>query len=356
MRRRPAWAAPLVAAVAALAWSAPGARSAPAGAYSLQVVPILDVNGPVLGGEVWLAEEAWVAYLGGGWELPDPTDPQGASRAGIRGRLGLAIPVSDADTVDLRAAHWPVSWVPGWDGTSGLLTAWQHSAAGGPAWRVGAVVAEVWARREGKATVRALVGAVGTEWELAPQLVARPTLEGVVGTGVAEAGGGRPLFGAVSASLAFAAAGFRIEARAAAAWPPEGALVPSGVPAAPGTAGRLGFRVGGWPAEFYVRAAAPAGDQPPGQAALGLSVERRYEFGELPALLRWWPDARGYGALFADAAVKGADFSFAREAVSAAGAGVAAGLASRAVGELEAFLGVSSGPAVRLGARIRAGV
>lgn len=329
------------------------ASAAPGEPYALQAVPVLDVNGPVLGAEVWLAGEPWLAYLGGGWELPDPTDPDGAGRAGIRGRMGLTIPVSGDDTVDLRVAHWPVSWIPGWDGTTGLMVAWQHPASGGVAWRLGAVVANVWARREGVAPVRAVVGSLGAEWELAPELVARPSLEAVVGTGVPSGyPQERPLFGAVVGSLPFFVAdSFRLEARAGFAWPPTGALVP-GV-AAPDQVGRLGFRAGGWPAEFFVRGAAPAGDQEPGRAALGLSVERRFDLPELPPSLRWWPDARGYVAVFADAAVKASDLSFSKDAATATGFGVAAGLVSGAVGKLEAFLGVSDGPTVRLGAWLR---
>lgn len=345
--RRLAWT--LMAVWAALVGVAPAALGQP---FALQAVPILDVNGPVFGAEVWLAEDPWVAYLGGGWELPDPTDPDGAARAGVRARMGLTIPVSGSDTVDLRVLHWPVSWIPGWDGTTGLMVAWQHLGPGGVAWRLGAVVADVWARREGSARATAVVGTLRTDWEVAPQLVAQPSLEAMIGTGVpAGYAEDRPLFGALVGTLPFVVGAFRLEARAGMAWPPTGALIP-GSPA-PDRVGRLGFRAGGWPAEFFVRGAAPTGGQEPDRAALGLSVERRLDVAEVPPFLRWWPDARGYVTLFADAAVAASDFSFSKEATTATGFGVAAGLTSRAAGELEAFVGISDGPTVRLGARLR---
>ncbi len=321
--------------------------------YELQVVPILDVNGAVFGAEGWLLDEAWVGYLGLGYELPDPTDPQGGARAGVRGRMGLTIPVSPNGQVDMRVVHWPTSWVPGWDGTTGLMVSWRQLEEGAWSWRLGAVVANVWARRAGAAPVRALVGRVDTAWDLAPELLVRPSVEAVVGSGSPGSRQARPLFGAVTGSVPFEAGSFRIEARVGLAWPPEGALVPGDDYPAADEPGRLGFRAGGWPAEFFVRGAAPAGGQPPGRAAIGLSVERRFAWPQLPELLRWWPDATGHIALFADAAVAAPDLSFSHGAQTAAGTGVAAGIASRAVGELELFAAVSGGPTVRLGARLR---
>ncbi len=320
--------------------------------YELEVVPILDVNGAVFGAEGWMLDEAWVGYLGLGYELPDPTDPQGGARAGVRGRMGLTIPVSPDGQVDMRVVHWPISWVPGWDGTTGLMVSWRQAAAGVWSWRLGAVVGNVWARRDGAAPVRAVVGRVDTAWDLAPELAVQPSLEVVVGSGEPGSQQARPLFGAVTGTLPFAAGDFRIEAKVGLAWPPQGVLVPGDEYPPADEAGRLGFRAGGWPAEFFVRGAAPAGGQTPGRAAIGLTVERRFALPELPDPLRWWPDATAHAALFADAAVAAPDPSFSHGAQTAAGAGVALGMASRAVGELQLFAAVSAGPTVRLGARL----
>ena len=351
-RARRAWARAAAAAAAVGLWAA-AAAAGPAPGYGLQAVPVLDVNGGVYGVEGWLVDEAWVAYLGLGYQLPDPTQPPGAEGAGLRWRMGLAIPVGPDGQVDMRVVDWPLSWVPGWDGTTGLLVSWRQSYGDAWSWRLGATVGNVWVRGQGQAPVRAVVGAAGTRWELAPDLAVRPSVEALLGTGQPEAGGARPLFGAVIGALPFEAGDFRLEARLGMAWPPSGALVPGQPSPVADEVGRLGFRVGGWPAEMLVRGAAPAGSLPAQRAAMGISLERRFPLAPLPRPLSWWPDAVGHLALYADAAVSAPDLSFSRDAHTAVAAGVAAGLTSRAVGELEAFLGVSSGPTVRLGARLR---
>ncbi|MEW6046218.1 MAG: hypothetical protein AB1609_07025, partial [Bacillota bacterium] len=104
-RRRHGWRLP-VAAVMALYVALAAADVALGQPMSLQGVPIIDLNGRMLGAEAWLAEAAWVAYLGGGWEFADPADPNGTDHDGVRFRLGLTIPISGQDVFDMRVVHW----------------------------------------------------------------------------------------------------------------------------------------------------------------------------------------------------------------------------------------------------------
>lgn len=348
------------AVLAALgAWPAP--VDAAAEEITLQWVPVLDLSGPVVGAEVWAAGDPWLAYLGAGWEPEDVTDPEGYKRDGVRMRLGTVFSMSAADQLDLRVMHWPTSWVPGWDGTTGLTVRWDHLAEGlGTRFSLGAVLGDLWVRRQlvthflrvhqGGARFRALRGAIETPWGISPGISARPRIE-AVGGAVGGQGSERAYFGAVVVGLPVQIDKFILQAKAGYAWP---APAPAG-----SLGGRLGFRAGGWPAEMLVRGAAPSGGQEPQRAGLALSLEREFALPDPPRLLWLGPQSRSYGRLYADWAAVGDSFAFSRpDAATRFALGIAAGVRGTA-GDLQAFVGIEPAgpePVVRVGALFSAGL
>ncbi|MBE3598221.1 MAG: hypothetical protein IMX02_05285 [Limnochordaceae bacterium] len=205
--RRVGLALALAAGVAVLAtglWGAATgeAAAAPAATSSLplelQWVPVLDLSGPVLGVELWGVADPWLAYAGAGWEPEDPTDPHGYERDGLRVRVGTVLSMAPTDTLDLRAMHWPVSWVPGWDGTTGLTVRWVHLGPQHVSFGLGALVGDLWARQETtmeflrpstSTRFRALRASLQAPWEIAPDLLAEPKLDLVGGVASQQSGG-----------------------------------------------------------------------------------------------------------------------------------------------------------------------